>query len=414
MSESSSVNRPALKSGARPQVLLLNRWFDPEVFGGTETTLRGLGDALVDAGVDVSVVCEGRLVPPGTSTLGSLRVHRYKGRTPAPRFWFAQTTANYLHLARSLRDLGPAVPHRFVIARMAEHAAAASRAFPGARVTYWAPGSNPDWFGLYAGRDSLTLRDRMWNTVDRLQNLAIQRRAVHRSQLEVAESEHVRNDIVHRYGVSPDRVAVRENGVDLKRFSPGNIDGPLPHELRVPNGTPIVAAVGRLEPMKNFTLLLRAFAKMEHRQAHLAIVGDGGERTNLENDARALGISERVHFLGWRRDVERFLACATAFVLPSRYEPYGNAFVEALASGVPTIGLMNDGNVFSAAQHHVRDGVNGYLIEAGDHTTLAARLDLLVTTRRVRDSLGARARAMAIERYDWNRLAMDFLHDFGF
>lgn len=396
----------------RPHILLLNRWYAPEVHGGTETSLEGLARALVEVGVSVSVICETRHLPTGVSDLDGIAVHRYTVSTPPQRLWFAAATTNCAHIARNLRTLAPSVPHQFVIARMPEFAAAAARVMPRARITYWSPGG-PDWFGLFQGRRDLTHRERFWNKVDSVQNSAIYTRAVTRSQVVVAETEQVKAEIVRRYRVPTNKVVVRGNGVDVDKFKPGSRDTALLETLGVPPTAPVVVGVGRLEPMKNFSFLLRGFAAMKGTGAHLLLVGEGTERGSLEALARTLGIADRVRLVGWRNDVERFLVTANAFVLPSVYEPYGNAFTEALAGGVPSIGLRNGPQVSSAAGDHIVDGVNGFLVDHDDAAALGQRLDTLACDQSRRLEMSAAARRLAVERYNWRRVALEFLEDFG-
>ena len=402
---------PHSVSRSRPHVLMLNRWFEPEVTGGTETSLSGLSDALADLGVSISVICETRHLAAGTSMVRGHEVRRYAVAAPPKRFWFAAASSNYAHIVRNLRRIAPSVPHDFIIARMPEFAAAAAAVLPTARIVYWSPGNNPYWFGMFQGRSDLGPRERLWSHVDAMQNSVIYKRATRGAHVIVAETETVKADIIRRNGVPASKVVVRRNGVDLKKFRPGPGDARLAEMLGLTTGAPLVVGVGRLEPMKNFGFLLRGFAAMRSRSAKLVLIGEGSERANLERQAAALGVADRVTFAGWRADVEKFLAMAHAFVLPSVYEPYGNAFTEALAAGVPSIGLRNGPSVSAAAVDHISDGVNGFLVDFEDVQALADRLDLIAGDTNRRVSLAAAARRLAVDRYDWKSVAIGFLED---
>lgn len=103
-------------------------------------------------------------------------------------------------------------------------------------------------------------------------------------------------------------------------------------------GEPLVLAVGRLHRQKGYASLLRAFALVVRRKpAHLVILGEGGDRDKLQDLANSLGISDRVHFLGYAPNPLAYMRRADVFVLSSIAEGFGNVIVEALASGTPVI-----------------------------------------------------------------------------
>jgi glycosyltransferase involved in cell wall biosynthesis len=97
--------------------------------------------------------------------------------------------------------------------------------------------------------------------------------------------------------------------------------------------------IGRLEPEKHPCLAIDALALLRKagHDAGLTIVGEGGERELLEQRARRLGLDRFVEFVSWQRDITSFLSQADIVLVPSRYEGYGMAIVEALATGVPVI-----------------------------------------------------------------------------
>ena len=393
------------------RVVLLNRWFAPETFGGTETSVYDLARTLQGIGVDVTVVCETRSLSTGWSTVDGLRVFRHQGSSVPGFAWSLRPAAAFVNVVRRLKELRPEIGGQPIIARMPAYAAAARVAFPDARITYWAPGSRP-WFGLFQGRRDLDRRERFWEWVDEAQNAFVRRRALQRSNLVVAESRHVQRDLIARLHVDPAKLRLRPIGVDLSRFRPRAHDAQLAAELAIPAEAPVVVSAARFEPMKNIDLLIRAFARLENREAVLVLVGDGTEAPKLRRLAAELNISGRVRFAGWRADVERFYSIATAFVLPSVYEPYGLAYGEALASGVPTIGVRPSEDIFVASDEHIVEGSNGFLVDAEDASELAGALDRLLSDATLRGRLSQNARKVALQRYDWRATAMQFLGDF--
>ncbi|MCS3749291.1 glycosyltransferase involved in cell wall biosynthesis [Salinibacter ruber] len=101
---------------------------------------------------------------------------------------------------------------------------------------------------------------------------------------------------------------------------------------------PVILAAGRLSKQKNFSLLLRAFSKVrEKREAHLVILGEGPLRSELEESARRLDIDTHVDLPGFVDNPYKYMAQASAFVLSSRWEGFGNVLVEAMACGCPVV-----------------------------------------------------------------------------
>lgn len=107
--------------------------------------------------------------------------------------------------------------------------------------------------------------------------------------------------------------------------------------LGIPEGAPMLLGLGRLHRDKGFDIALKALARLPG--AHLAIAGSGPEEAALKALAGELGIAERVHFLGWRRDAGALLAACDIFLCSSRGEPLGNMVLEAWAARRPVVAL---------------------------------------------------------------------------
>lgn len=179
-------------------------------------------------------------------------------------------------------------------------------------------------------------------------------------------------------GVQPQRGLLSvPNGIRLDRFKPADAAGrqALATELGWPAGSRIIGTVGRLQPVKDHALLLRAFAKvrMQVPEAVLAVVGDGPLRAALETQAEQAGISDAVRFMGDRHDVPRLLTGMDVFALSSASEGYSIALLEACAAGLPIVATDVGGN-----REIVRDGVNGRLVPAADVAALATALIALL------------------------------------
>jgi len=134
-----------------------------------------------------------------------------------------------------------------------------------------------------------------------------------------------------------------------------------------PDDVPLLLALGRLHPAKALDVLLHALVSVP--RAHLWIAGEGPLRGELEALAAALGLAERVRFLGWRSDRSALLGAADLCVFPSRYEPNGTVTVEAWAHRVPLVAAASDG-----PRQQVRDGVDGLLAPIDDADALSAAI----------------------------------------
>lgn len=173
-----------------------------------------------------------------------------------------------------------------------------------------------------------------------------------------AVSEGVRESLCAVEGFDARRVAIVYNGIELDRFA-GLTREEARRRLELPQGVPILGTVGRLDPIKNYPLLIEAFRRVRRDwpSALLLIVGDGPERGRLEELARALGLGESVRFLGQRFDVERILPALDVFALSSFSEGLPMTLIEAAAASVPIVATAVGG-----VPEAVRDGREALLL----------------------------------------------------
>lgn len=192
-------------------------------------------------------------------------------------------------------------------------------------------------------------------------------------------------------GLSPGAVQTIHNGVP---------DEPLTAPERPVRG-PIVGTVGRLEPQKGFDIFIRALRDVP--QATAVIVGDGAERAELQALARRIGIDDRILWLGWSDDRRSYLPWFDVFVLPSRFEGFPLALLEALLAERAVV-ATDVGSVGEA----VLDGESGLLVPSDEPDPLAAAIIRLLADDALRRRMGARGRELVQSRFTASHMTRSF------
>jgi glycosyltransferase involved in cell wall biosynthesis len=204
----------------------------------------------------------------------------------------------------------------------------------------------------------------------------------------VAVSRFVASRLRERFGVPDEKIVVIPNAAVTDATAT-----PAPRsELARADAGPIVLTVARLDGQKGIAHLLDAVARIPN--ASFAIAGDGPNRAALETRAATLGVSDRVRFLGHRRDVPALLAASDLFVLPSLYEGLPLSVLEAMASGVPVIATSIGGT-----DEVVRDGETGTLVPAADSDALADAIARTLGDREHASRLALAARSLVAREY---------------
>jgi len=168
----------------------------------------------------------------------------------------------------------------------------------------------------------------------------------------------------------------------------------------------LVVGMGRLSPEKGFDRLLNAFARVapDHPTWRLCLLGEGPLRADLLEQARTLGVEERLAMPGVVADPEATLSAGKVFALTSRYEGFPNALLEAMACGMGVVAV----DCRSGPAEIVTDGVDGLLVPQDDPDRLATALDRLLTDEHLRSRLGAKARS-SVGRFEVEAVADQWL-----
>jgi glycosyltransferase involved in cell wall biosynthesis len=203
----------------------------------------------------------------------------------------------------------------------------------------------------------------------------------------IAVSAQIATRLRQAFGWPEPKVDVIRNGVDVSRFRVAR-NPELRRLLGGPESEPIIVCVARLHEQKGLDVLLEAAALVP--RGRFVLVGDGPERPALERQAAALGVAERVSFLGVRHDVPELVAAADVFVLPSVYEGTSLALLEAMASGAPIVATHIGGT-----DELVRPNESALLVPPRDPRALADALRRLLGDPGLGQLLGRAARARA-------------------
>jgi D-inositol-3-phosphate glycosyltransferase len=251
------------------------------------------------------------------------------------------------------------------------------------------------------------------------QRIALEGRLMREADVVVAATPLDLQQMVWHYEAVPDRIKIIPCGVDLKRFHPHDMA-----EARAALGlpaqpTPIVLLVGRIEPLKGIDALIRAVARVRHHYPQLAdttavVIGGASdeqpelwnsEQRRLDQIRTELGIRHAIKFIGARPQSQLALyhAAANVVTMPSHYESFGMAALEALASGRPVIATSAGGPATI-----INDGINGLLTMPDDAPALAANLVRVLADAHFAHRLGLAARERA-QRYDWSNIGCDVL-----
>jgi glycosyltransferase involved in cell wall biosynthesis len=208
----------------------------------------------------------------------------------------------------------------------------------------------------------------------------------------------------------PARLVVLPNGIDPTMWKPGSAGRQFTRMRLGLTSEFVWLAAGRLEPVKDYPLLLHAMA-LTPRACVLLIAGSGSQKADLRRLACTLGLADRVHFLGFQADVLPWLQAADAFVLTSRYEGLPMSLIEAAACGLPAVATDVPGT-----REVLLDGETGWLSPASPPPLAKAMTWMMDLDRSERASMGLRARALAVEKYSldsilyrWETLYIDLL-----
>jgi glycosyltransferase involved in cell wall biosynthesis len=343
-------------------------------FGGMERVLHGLASELPQHGFEVHVVVLEYYGHFAEGLEDRVTFHRVP---PMSRLSLLHPKA----LATTLRMIAPDIVHT--------HAGVWLKGARAARLA----GVRAIMHTEHGRPDPVPLADRLIDNVASRQTDMI-------VSVSEALAEVLRRQVVH----DPSRVRVVTNGVDTRRILPASDRDSLRQALGLPAGTPIIGSIGRLEPIKNYRLALRALVRVGPLVdggplPMLVLVGDGSEREELEALARELDITSRVRFLGWRTDAERIYGAFDVFTLTSRNEGTSISLLEAMSAGVCPI-VTDVGGNRAVVGEELRD----LLVPNEGTVALAAHWWRYLASDALRKRMGELARVRVEQVYSVGRM----------
>ena len=263
-------------------------------------------------------------------------------------------------------------------------------------------GCHAEWLKIRSSIESLHKRLSFKINPLHLSLLALEKKLFETTPLIIANSNMVREQIMHHYAVDRNRITIVYNGVDLQRFSPENRARwrkSLRKSLSIPEDSPVVLFVGSGYERKGLNTLIDSVSHIKNHELRVLIIGKGNiDKYRMQ--AREKAISDKMLFLGPQTEIEKYYAAADLFVLPTLYDPFSNATLEALASGIPVITTKNNG-----VAELIVNGQEGYILDSLLNSEgLASKISLVFETG---DKMGINARRKA-EAFPIEKAAKEF------
>lgn len=221
----------------------------------------------------------------------------------------------------------------------------------------------------------------------------ILRRLVHLtypgSRAVIAPSNGVAKDLADLLKWQPQRIHVIHNPLAIEKVQE-LASQPLDHPWFLQDSVPVILGVGRLVPQKDFTVLIKAFHRVQmQRPARLMILGEGESRAELEALISSLGLDSKVSLPGFASNPFQYMRRSAVFVLSSRWEGFPNTLAEAMACGTPVIST----NCPNGPSEILENGKWGKLVPVGDVAALA---------KAISDSLDSRGQSPQIRAKDFS------------
>ena len=196
--------------------------------------------------------------------------------------------------------------------------------------------------------------------------------------------ENISREYLCSIGVPEDKVVTVHNGISDIAL-PVTID----HSVCLAKNIPTIVTASRITKVKGLPFLLSALKTLNDKEIkfHYIMIGEGPDLESLRKQANMLGLDDVITYAGFQDNVDEWLAACDIFVIPSLYEYHSIAILEAMRAGKAIVATTVGGNGES-----ITDGVEGLLVPPSDPVSLAAALEQLFSSSKLRERLGQNAR----------------------
>ncbi|ULA68693.1 MAG: putative enzyme [Nitrospira sp.] len=218
----------------------------------------------------------------------------------------------------------------------------------------------------------------------------------------VTGGERNRQDLIHRDGLSPDRVASFPIGLDVEQFSPAPPQRDIRAELGIPSGHLLVGMISYLRDYKGHRYLVEAAAKVlkQHPATAFLIVGEGPEEQNIRAQIERLGLTTDIRMLGFRDDLLDVFRSLNLFVIPTvEGDTIPQVLMQALAIGLPVVSTTT-----GSIPDVVADEESGFLVPPRDPDALADGIIRLLKDPELRAAMGKCGRHTVEQSYSIDRM----------
>ncbi len=216
-----------------------------------------------------------------------------------------------------------------------------------------------------------------------------------RTNALVAVSEAVKADMVLYDRIPADKINVIYNGFDIDSIPAGDRTRTR-RSLGIPEDVQVIGAIGRNEDQKGHRFLIEALSliKDSHPKAMVLLIGDGKLHGVLKDYAQKMGVASRMIFAGLRKDIPDVLAAMDIYAMPSLWEGFGNALIEAMVASRPVVATS-----IGPFQEILTDGTDALLVPVKDSQALASAIVRLLDDPALAQALGRAARQRVIDRF---------------
>ena len=221
----------------------------------------------------------------------------------------------------------------------------------------------------------------------------------------VTLSEIMAADYQQYAKISSTKIQFIYNGVDTDKFNNKINFKETRKELAINEKDFVIGSVGRLDPVKDFPTLIKAFSMFSKDIccSKLIIVGDGPERAALEKLAKELGVENNTIFTGYRNDIDNLMQAMNVYVQTSLYEGFSNTIVEAMAVGLPVVATDVGGNSVL-----LNNEENGFLIEKQNPKNLKIKLQQLAENSSTRQIISTNNRMKTLKNFSFPQMVQRY------